>query len=436
MKREAILKLIAWKKSIRRKPLILNGARQVGKTWLMQEFGRTEFENVAYVNFDGDDLMKEVFAHGYDIPRIILAIQAKTHQIIAPQRTLIIFDEIQTCPRAITSLKYFCEERPDLAIVAAGSLLGVGLHEGTGFPVGKVDAIDIYPMTFSEFLEAVNEGELVEAIRKNDWPLLTIFKERLIQWLRTYYYVGGMPEAVLAFCEENAFVASRDVQLRILRDYARDFSKHIPPADLPYASLVWQSLPVQLGRENKKFTFASVKKGLRGRQIQGTMQWLADAGLIHQVRHVSKPNLPLAAYATEGFKLFGLDVGLLAAQCRLDEKVLIEGSRIFTEFKGALTEQYVQQELRSSCGITPFYWSAERANAEIDFVFESGMNIVPLEVKAEVNLNAKSLKVYREKFSPPLSIRTSMADYRREDRLVNLPLYAIEQIQRLTLETA
>ncbi len=425
MKREAIAKLVAWKNSAHRKPLILNGARQVGKTWLMKEFGRTEFENVAYVNFDGDDLIKEVFAHGYDIPRILLALQAKTHQIILPQKTLVIFDEIQTCPRALTSLKYFCEERPDLAIVAAGSLLGVGMHEGSGFPVGKVDTIDIYPMSFSEFLEAIGETPLAEAMKRCDWPLLSIFKERLIHILRTYYYVGGMPEAVSAFCEEKAFAAARGVQVRILKDYARDFSKHIPPTDLPYASLLWQSLPAQLARENKKFTYSSVREGLRGRQVKGAMQWLTGAGLIYQVWQVSKPNLPLMAYATEGFKLFGLDVGLLAAQCRLDERVIIDGSRIFTEFKGALTEQYVQQELRASCGVVPFYWSAEHANAEIDFVIEAGMNIVPLEVKAEVNLHAKSLKVYREKFRPALSVWTSMADYRKEDWLVNLPLYAI-----------
>ncbi len=434
MKRDALLKLIDWKKNPRRKPLILNGARQVGKTWLMKEFGRTEFENVAYVNFDGDDLIKEVFAHGYDIPRILLALQAKTRQIIDPQKTLVVFDEIQTCPKALTSLKYFCEERPDLAIVAAGSLLGIGLQEGSGFPVGKVDALDIYPMTFLEFLEAVGERQLVEAINRCDWDLLSIFKERLVEWLRTYYYVGGMPEAVSAFCEEKAFIAARNVQMHILKDYARDFAKHIPPADLPYAHMLWQSLPIQLGRENKKFTYSSVKEGLRGRQIKGALQWLVGAGLVYQVFQVSKPNLPLVAYSTEGYKLFGLDVGLLAAQCRLDERVILEGSRIFTEFKGALTEQYVQQEVRASLGIAPFYWSAEKANAEVDFLLESGMEIVPMEVKAEVNLNAKSLRVYREKFHPTISVRTSMADYRKEDWLVNLPLYAIGEIGELIKE--
>ncbi len=429
MKRDAFEKLVAWKTSRRRKPLVLNGARQVGKTWLMKEFGRTEFENFAYLSFDENSIIHNIFSSDYNISRILLELQAETHELIRPEKTLVIFDEIQACPKALTSLKYFCEQRPDIVIVAAGSLLGIGAHEGTGYPVGKVDEIDIYPMSFNEFLVAVGEEMLVDAIHEKNWALLANFKERFIRYLRTYYFVGGMPEVVLAFVEEKAFSAARDVQKQILRDYARDFSKHIPPGDLPYARLIWKSLPEQLAKENKKFVYSSAKQGLRGRQTKGAMQWLTEAGLVYRICNTSKPNLPLVAYETDGFKLFGVDVGLLAAQSNLDERVLLEGSRIFTEFKGALTEQYVQQELRASCGIEPSYWSAERANAEVDFIFQNGMDIVPLEVKAEVNLNAKSLKVYHEKYNPSISVRTSMADYRRDDWLINIPLYAISQIQ-------
>ncbi len=428
MKRDALQKLVEWKETANRKPLILNGARQVGKTWLMKEFGRTAFKNVAYVNFDGNPRMKEVFAQDFDVARLLLALQAETHQTIRPEETLIIFDEIQTNHAALTSLKYFCEQSPQLAIVAAGSLLGIGLHEGSGFPVGKVDRLDLYPMSFVEFLCAVGEDELVEFLNRMEWQLITSFKSRFIQWLRTYYFVGGMPEAVAVFCNKRSFRDARRVHNRILRDYTDDFSKHIPAADLPYAQLLWQSLPSQLAKENKKFVYASVKSGLRGRQIEGALQWLKQAGLVFPVSGVTKPSIPLSAYADARFKLFGLDVGLLAAQCELDERTLLEGNRIFTEFKGALTEQYVQQQLRSACEITPFYWSSERANAEVDFVFKSGMDVLPLEVKAEENLRAKSLAVFRDTFSPRLCIRTSMSDYRREEWLLNLPLYALNCI--------
>ncbi len=429
MKRDALKKLIEWKTAPSRKPLILNGARQVGKTWLMKEFGRYAFKNIAYLNFDGNPRMKEVFAQDFDVERLLLALQIETRQTITPEDTLLIFDEIQTNHAALTSLKYFCERCPQLAIVAAGSLLGIGLHEGSGFPVGKVDRLDLYPMTFPEFLVAVGEEQLVDILGKKDWQLITSFKSRFMHWLRTYYFVGGMPEAVAAFNETKSFEGARRVHNRILRDYADDFSKHIPPSDLPYAQLLWQSLPSQLAKENKKFVYSAIKSGLRGRQIEGAMQWLTQAGLIFPVRGVTKPNIPLSAYIDSKFKLFGLDVGLLAAQCELDEQTLLEGNRIFTEFKGALTEQYVQQQLRASCEITPFYWSSDRSNAEVDFIFKLGMDVLPLEVKAEENLRAKSLAAFRDAFSPRLCIRTSMSDYRRESWLVNLPLYAISCIR-------
>ncbi len=427
MKRDALNQLIEWKTTRRRKPLILNGARQVGKTWIMHEFGKTSFKNVAYINFDQNPRMTETFAQDFDIARLLLALQTEARQTIDPENTLVIFDEIQTNPAALTSLKYFCEELPQLAIVAAGSLLGLELHEGTGFPVGKVDRLDVYPMSFTEFLRAVGEEQLVELLDKCDWSMITAFKTRFIHWLRTYYFVGGMPEAVAAFCEEKSFESARRVQNHILHDYEDDFSKHIPPEDLPYAQLIWQTLPSQLAKENKKFVYSNVKPGLRSRHIAGALQWLTKAGLVYPVKCVAKPNIPLTAYEDERFKLFGLDVGLLAAQCELDERTLLEGNRIFTEFKGALTEQYVQQELRAACGIKPFYWSSERSTAEVDFIFKDGMDILPLEVKAEENLRAKSLRVYRDIFSPRLCIRSSMSDYRHEGWLLNLPLYAISK---------
>ncbi len=429
MKRDVLRKLIEWKSASHRKPLILNGARQVGKTWLMKEFGRVAFKNVAYINFDRNPRMKETFEQDFDIARLLLALQVESRQTIEPEKTLLVFDEIQTNPAALTSLKYFCEEMPQVAIVAAGSLLGIGLHEGTGFPVGKVDRLDVHPMSFTEFLCAVGEEQLVELLVKRDWSMVTNFKTRFIQWLRAYYFVGGMPEAVAAFCEEKSFESARRVQNRILLDYADDFSKHIPREDLPYAQMLWRSLPSQLAKENKRFVYSDVKPGLRGRRIEGAMQWLTQAGLVFPVRCVTKPDIPLTAYVDARFKLFGLDVGLLAAQCELDARTLLEGNRIFTEFKGALTEQYVQQELRAACGIAPFYWSSERATAEVDFIFSDGMDVLPLEVKAEENLRAKSLGVYRNAFSPRLSIRTSMSDYRRENWLLNLPLYALSSLK-------
>lgn len=430
MKRDALSQLIEWKGRTSRKPLILNGARQVGKTWLMKEFGHISFKNAAYVNFDGNPLLKTVFEQDFDVRRIISSLQIETRQTIDPENTLLILDEIQTCPAALTSLKYFCEKIPKLAIVAAGSLLGIGLHEGTGFPVGKIDRIDLYPMSFPEFLDAMGEERLVRILNDGDWQLVTTFKSRFIQWLRTYYFVGGMPAVVAEFARKNSFADARRIQNQILRDYADDFSKHIPPSDLPYAQLLWKSIPAQLAKENKRFVYADVKSGLRGRQIEGAMQWLTQAGLVYRVNCVTKPAVPLSAYADARFKLFALDVGLLAAQCELDERTLLEGNRIFTEFKGALTEQYVQQQLRSVCGITPFYWSSERANAEVDFIFKNGMEIFPLEVKAEENLRAKSLGVYRNTFSPSRCIRTSMSDYRRENWLLNIPLYAVFSIVR------
>jgi uncharacterized protein len=430
MKRVAIQRLKAWKESLNRKPLILSGARQVGKTWLMKAFARDHFKNVAYINFDGNPRMKQLFSLDYNIPRLLSGLQAETATVITPGETLVIFDEIQTNPAALTSLKYFCEEASEYAIIAAGSLLGVSLQQGTGFPVGKVDTLDLYPMSFTEFLEALGEHQLVAMLESRDWELITAFKSKYSDWLRNYYFVGGMPEAVAVFSERRAYSEVRQVQHRLLRDYERDFSKHAPKEIVPRLRLLWNSMPAQLSKENKKFFYGMVREGARAKDFEAAMQWLIGAGLIYKVDNVSKPNIPLSAYVDAAFKLFTLDVGLLTAQCGLDAKTLLEGNAIFTEFKGALTEQYVQQQLRAACDISPNYWSSSSGYAEIDFLFQVGQDIIPVEVKAEENLRAKSLKTYHLKFSPKKSIRTSMSDYRKESWLVNLPLYAIGQIQK------
>ncbi len=430
MKRVVTQRLKAWKEGLNRKPLVLSGARQVGKTWLMKAFGKEAFTNVAYINFDGNPRMQQLFSLDYSIPRLLSGLQAESATVIEPGKTLIIFDEIQTNPAALTSLKYFCEEAPDYAIIAAGSLLGVSLQQGTGFPVGKVDTLDLCPMSFTEFLEALGETQLVEMLNSRDWALISAFKSKYIDWLRNYYFVGGMPEAVAIFRERRSYKEVRLMQQRLLRDYERDFAKHAPKEMVPRLSMLWNSIPAQLAKENKKFFYGMVRVSARAKDFKTALQWLIGAGLISKVDHVSKPNIPLSAYAESSFKLFTLDVGLLTAQCRLDVKTLLEGNAIFTEFKGALTEQYVQQQLRAECDILPNYWSASSGNAEVDFLFQEGNDIFPVEVKAEENLRAKSLKMYVQNFSPKTAFRTSMSDYRKEAWLVNLPLYAIGQIQK------
>lgn len=428
MKRNALKQLCNWKKSSRRKPLIIRGARQVGKTWLMKEFGKKNFKNAVYINFDSNPEMAALFEGSLDVPRLISGLQIYAGEKIVPEKTLLIFDEVQEVPRALTSLKYFCEDAPEYAVISAGSLLGVALHQGTSFPVGKVDFLDLYPMGFTEFLEAAGHENLSELLRSRDWSMITVFKEKYIELLRYYYFIGGMPEAVQTFISENDLKAVRKIQENILSAYEQDFSKHAPAETVSRIRMVWQSIPAQLAKENRRFVYGALRKGARAKNFELAIQWLRDCGLIEQVIRVSKPAVPLSAYADEGFKMYVADVGLLGAMSGLDAGTLLQGNRLFSEFKGALTEQYVAQQLRSELGIKPFYWSAERATAEVDFIIQSGKELYPLEVKAEENLKAKSLKVYTEKYAPPLAIRTSMSDFRKENRLVNLPLYAISQL--------
>ena len=423
MKRYAIEKLIDWKNSKRRKPLIIRGARQVGKTWLMKEFGAAHFENMAYINFDNNERMRILFDGDYDIPRLIDGLQVETGEKISPQTTLLVFDEVQEVPKALSSLKYFNENAPDYAIIAGGSLLGVALHQGTSFPVGKVDFCHMYPLNFCEFLEGIGEERLVELLHKKNWKLIAAFRAKFIDLLRKYYYVGGMPEAVAEYAETKDYAAVRKIHEQILLTYEHDFSKHAPVTVIPRIRNIWNSVPLQLSRENRKFSPGIVQKGSRVNDYELALQWLIDCGLLYKVKQVSKPSIPLINYETSFFKIFMHDVGLLGTKSELDVKTLLEGNRIFEEFKGALTEQYVLQEMAAN-GITLFYWSSP-GKAEVDFVFRQGSNIFPLEVKAEENLQSKSLKVYSERFNPPVSLRTSIKDYRRESWLINIPLYTI-----------
>jgi predicted AAA+ superfamily ATPase len=423
VKRYAIERLLEWKTAKKRKPLILRGARQVGKTWLMKEFGSAHFENMAYVNFDNNERMKILFDGDYDISRLIDGLQVESGEKINPQTTLMVFDEVQETPKALSSLKYFYENAPEYAVMAGGSLLGIALHEGTSFPVGKVDFCYLYPMSFREFLEGIGEKSLAALLRKNDWRLIAAFGTKFADLLRKYYYVGGMPEAVAEYAETKDYAEVRRIHGQILLAYEQDFSKHAPANAVPRIRNIWDSIPAQLSRENKKFSPGIVQKGSRLNDYELALQWLLDCGLLCKVKQVSKPSIPLVSYETNFFKIFMHDVGLLSTKSELDVKTLLEGNRIFGEFKGALTEQYVLQEMVAN-GATPFYWSSS-GTAEVDFVFKHGSDIFPLEVKAEENLQSKSLRVYSEKFSPPVSLRTSMKDYRRESWLINIPLYAI-----------
>ena len=430
MRREKLNDLIAWKKATSRKPLIIRGARQVGKTWLMKEFGNTQYTQTVYINFEKNKRLHSLFADDFDIKRVIIALQAETGLTIDPENTLLIFDEIQSVPEAITALKYFQEDAPEYHIVAAGSLLGMALHSGISFPVGKVVFMDLCPLTYLEFLYAVGESALVEILQHADWKLITAYKSKYIERLRQYYYIGGMPEAILKFSENNNFREVRDIQKQILDAYEQDFSKHAPVGMVPRIRMVWNSIPAQLAKENRKFIYGLIKKGSRAKDYELALSWLMDCGQVYKVSRVTKPAIPLKAYEDRSaFKLFMVDVGLLTAMGDIDAKTLLEGNAIFSEFKGALTEQYVFQQLKSTDEYVINYWSADRSTAEVDFVIQYEGVAVPIEVKAEENLQAKSLKVYIENFNPQVALRTSMSDFRKQDWLTNIPLYGISELK-------
>lgn len=429
MKRFALERLKEWKEKPNRKPLIIRGARQVGKTWLMKEFGKTFFEKVAYVNFDSNTRMQQVFDGEINIERIVLAISAETGISVNPENTLLIFDEVQEVPKALSSLKYFCENAPEYAVVAAGSLLGVALHKGTLFPVGKVDFMDLYPLTFQEFLCALGEERFVEILRGKDTDMVTMFKSKYIDRLREYYFVGGMPEVVQTYVDTKDFNQVREIQKNLLNYYQQDFSKHAEISLVPRLNLVWNSIPMQLAKENKKYIYGKVRKGARAKDFELAIQWLLDCGLIHKVHRIEKPALPLKVYMNlDIFKIYLLDVGLLMAMTGLNAQVIIDGNRIFTEFKGALTEQYILQQLIAGENVEPYYYSAENSKGEIDFILQGNTSVIPLEVKAEENLRAKSLKAFCEKYKPKYAVRTSMSDYREQEWMTNIPLYNIDRI--------
>ena len=429
MERDLMLDLIQWKNKSNRKPLILKGARQVGKTWLMKEFGKKYYKYTAYVNFDNNERMKEIFESDYDIQRILMAINIETGVKLLPAETLIIFDEIQEAPRALASLKYFYENAPEYSIIAAGSLLGVAIHKGVSFPVGKVDSLELNPLSYREFLKAVGEEGLVKLLQSKDYSLISSFKDKYIEWLKKYYYIGGMPEVVENFINNKDFYEVRYIQKQIIEMYENDFSKHTPDNELPRIRMVWNSIPMQLAKENKKFFFGKIKEGARAKDFELAIEWLLDCGLIKKVYKVTKPNMPLKAYMDfSSFKLYLLDVGLLGALSDLDAKTIIDGNLIFTEFKGALTEQYVLQQLIADTSYKPYYFTENKSEGEIDFIIQKGSQIIPIEVKAEENLKAKSLKVYCDKYQPAEAIRTSMSDYREQSWLTNIPLYCISNL--------
>ena len=429
MYRIAIEKLYKWKNSKRRKPLIIEGARQVGKTWLMKEFGEQAYADTVYINFDSNSRMADLFSADLDTDRLIMGLELYAGHKINPENTLLIFDEVQEVPRALASLKYFYENAPQYHIVCAGSLLGIALHQGTSFPVGKVDFLKLYPLSFSEFLMATGNERFAELLKNQDYEMITSFKQTYIDALKHYYFVGGMPEAVQSFAESKDFNEVRAIQKRILAAYEQDFSKHAPNEIVPKIRMLWNSIPSQLARENKKFIYGLVREGGRAREYETAIMWLTDCGLVHKVSRVNAAGIPLKAYEDlKAFKLFIVDVGLLGCMTGLRQRTLLDGDDLFVEFKGALTEQYVCQQLKTIEDLGIYYYTNDRGSCEIDFVVDTGEQIVPIEVKAETNLRAKSLKTYRERFEPELSVRTSMADYKKEDWLLNLPLYAIENI--------
>ena len=436
MYRAAIEKLYQWKASKRRKPLIIEGARQVGKTWLMKEFGSRAYADTVYINFDSNSRMAELFASDLNTDRLIMGIELYAGRKIDADNTLLLFDEVQEVPRALTSLKYFYEDDPQYHIICAGSLLGIALHGGTSFPVGKVDFLNLYPLSFREFLAATVGERFVQLLDQQDYSMIAPFKQTYIDALKQYYFVGGMPEAVQSFVEEKDFNEVRRIQKRILAAYEQDFSKHAPIEIVPKIRMVWNSIPSQLAKENKKFIYGLVREGGRAKDYEAAIMWLCDCGLVHKVSRVNAAGVPLKAYEDlKAFKLFIVDVGLLGCMTGLRQRTLLDGNDLFSEFKGALTEQYVCQQLQTMDDLGVYYYTNDRGSCEVDFVLDTGEQIVPVEVKAEVNLKAKSLKTYREKFVPAISVRTSMADYRKEDWLVNLPLYAVEEIDKAVYES-
>lgn len=425
MKRNAIKELYDWKENNGRKPLVILGARQVGKTWLMKEFGKEAYKKCAYVNFEDNDDLRGLFEHDFDIQRIIANLQWAT-DVTIDEDTLIILDEIQEAPRGITALKYFQEKAPQYHVIAAGSLLGIAMHKNDSFPVGKVDFMHLYPLSFYEFLNAIGEKKMVDLLQAKDWTMLTMVRAKFEERLRQYYFVGGMPAAVLAFVNDGDLNKVRTIQKSIIEAYERDFSKHAPAIEVPRIRMVWHSIPSQLSKENRKFIYGMIKEGARAKDFELAIEWLKDAGLIYKVNRCKKAQLPLAAYEDfSAFKMFLSDIGLMGAMSNIPVQSLLNGNMLFSDFKGALTEQFVLQQMKTNQSLSIYYWSADNSRGEIDFLVQQEEKVIPIEVKAEENLQAKSLRMFVERNPGLKGCRFSMSPYREQDWLVNYPLYSV-----------
>lgn len=425
MRRKIYDKLLQWKQSEGRKPLMLLGARQVGKTWIMRHFGEKEYSKVAYVNCDDEPRMKQVFEMDYDIDRILLVLQAITGVNVTPGDTLVILDEIQEIPRGLHSLKYFCEKAPQYHVMVAGSLLGVTLGKGESFPVGKVDMMYMYPMDYEEFLDATGNGGWLELLHSKDWSVIEMMLPKMVELLRRYYYVGGMPGVVSGYIANNDLQQVRKQQREILDAYGRDISKHTSSGESTRIRQVLASLPAQLAKENKKFVYGAVRKGSRAKDFELAIQWLIDAGIVYRVNRIREPRLPLKFYEDfDAFKLFLLDCGLLACMSEVPADQMLIGDNVFTEFKGAFTEQYVMQQLRAM-DINAYYWSNSSTPAEIDFIVQWGSRIIPIEVKAEVNVRARSLRQFVSDHPELKGLRISMKGYADQEWMENIPLVGI-----------
>ena len=431
MRRDAMQELYDWKEKSTRKPLIIRGARQVGKTWLMKEFAATAYKQFAYINFEDNEVMKEIFQKDFDIERILMAIQLVTGKVVNTD-TLILFDELQEAPRGLTAMKYFQEKAPQYHVIAAGSLLGIAMHQNDSFPVGKVDFIDLYPLSFSEFLEAIGQEPFASLLAKQDWNLISTFRSKLTDFLKQYYFVGGMPEVVNAFIEHKDYAEVRQLQQNILDSYDRDFSKHAPIAEVPRIRMIWRSVPAQLAKENKKFIYGVVKEGARAKDFELAIEWLIDAGLIYKVSRVKKAGIPLSAYEDfSAFKLFLLDTGLMGAMSGLPPQALLEGNVLSSDYKGAITEQYVLQQLKSVKGLSIYYWSSDTSRGELDFLLQKDVSVIPVEVKAQTRLGGKSLSVYDATYHPVCKLRYSLNNLKQDGTLINIPLYLADWTKKI-----
>ena len=422
-------KMIEWKNSPGRKPLVVKGARQVGKTWLVREFGRSDFQSFAYINCDSNNTASELFEQDFDVKRIIRGLSAISDVSIEPGNTLIFLDEIQEIPRAVQSLKYFCEDAPEYYVIAAGSLLGIHEHKNISFPVGKIDSLQMYPMSFFEFLLAVSGKPMAQMAMESALEDLSALHSKLTEYLRQYYFTGGMPEVVKAFADGRSPQQVRRLQNQILSDYRDDISKHAPKDQIVRIDQVWNSIPAQLAKENRKFIYANIRKGARAREFETAIQWLCNAGIVYQIGRVAKGDLPLKFYEDfAAFKLFFLDCGLMGALTEAPASQILIGNNFFSEYKGAFTEQYVLQQLKTVLDTSIYYLSADDSKQELDFIFQDGEKVVPVEVKAEENLRAKSMRQFCLDHPGTKGIRISMSPYREQDWMTNIPLYGTERI--------